>query len=97
MCADPGARAPSVLAEIFSFFFLLSAGLLTTKRKMLGKKNSGGPLKVFFRKNEKCLELPEMARKLIGHLRRFFFACVYGRLTGGSSVCRPGSKCPHRR
>ena len=45
------------------------------------------------KKNEKCLE---SARKLIG---KFFIssASVDGGLSGGSSVCRPGSEGPHRR
>jgi hypothetical protein len=63
---------------------------------------------VFFGKKEKCLESPEMARKLVRqfvnffdppprHLQRTISTSVDGGLSGGSSVRRPRSEDPHWR
>ena len=84
-------------------------GFKVTKKIRFGVKKIGGPrliFWVFFRKNEKCLELPEMARKLINkfsiflspipHLCRTISASVDGGLSGGSSVHRPGSEGPNQ-
>jgi hypothetical protein len=63
----------------------------------------------FPEKTQKCLESPEMAKKLIGQFFNFFgltpsqtfprkmSASVDRGLSEGSSVPRPGNEGPHRR
>ena len=51
-------------------------------------------MKFFFEKNEKCLELPDLARKLIRHVRRKISADVDGGLSGVSRGADTGARTP---
>jgi hypothetical protein len=48
-----------------------------SQKKIVGKQKLGDQFLGFFVKDEKCLELPEMSRKLIGQFLNFFALFVY--------------------
>ena len=73
-----------ILPRVLEFFM----GFSSPKNKIGGKRNC-----------EKCLELPELARKLISNFSFKLPMCagVDGGPSGGSSVHRPRSEDPHGR